>query len=116
MLINAISFLLVVFQLFHSEGGRLVKAAHRNSALVNVQQGSVFQQADAGRTLRFAADIESSDEVNEDTYLASGVICINSFARSVAFPEIAGKRFTRYRARSCVDDESLFLLHCNFRV
>lgn len=115
MPLSVISFLLLVFQIFHSGGDR--NHAHKTNPLCVAHHGFTFRKSCVIRNFVYAigAD-ELEDAEHGSTEIATPVFSglVNTTAKigsSAVLP--AGNR---NEITSKLAGRQLFLIHCNFRV
>ncbi len=117
MLLNVISFLLVFFQLFHSGGERLNAGIRKAAAHTVSAQEHRFRNYAAEQIPTELIALEESEDTEHGSFpVLSPVLTTHYSSKPTGFTPLAQKLLGHYRARAALEDQSLFLFHCNFRV
>lgn len=112
MFVTIVSFLLCFAHLFPSGAVKTVSIG----AYVSFSSASPehqFRNLSVFRDQRLPMEVADIDDLEED--VMAGLLLVTRGKTVTRI--VCGQRSSRiYRARSCLDDTPLFLLHCNFRV
>ncbi|PZF74828.1 hypothetical protein DN068_01120 [Taibaiella soli] len=115
MPLSVISFLLLLFQIFHSGGEKSI--VHKANPLVTAHHGFTFRKSCITRNFVYAIgtdELEDAEnrgvEVSDVGYLDK----VNTDAMFTSFEIVPNT--ARYQEVLKLQSRRLFLFHCNFRV
>ena len=113
MPLSVISFLLLLFQIFHPGGDRNV--VHKARPTATVHHGFAFRKTSITRNFVYAI----ADEFDETEHkgVVSDIFSVTKPATEISIPSFQIAQNTgRQQNHLFSGDRQLFLLHCSFRV
>ena len=109
-------FLLAMLQFFRPMEDKLHGNA-QGSARLSAPHAINWNQVIPEHSFSWLAEVEDSEE--SDYILNTAEVFwqpVSESYKQAPFLKKSGSEFRMYRARSGIDEEPLFLIHCNFRV
>lgn len=114
MPLSVISFLLLLFQIFHPGGDRNV--VHKVRPTATVHHGFAFRKTNNTRNFVYAI-ADEFDETEHKGAVVSDIFSVTRPSAAVNIPSFQmAQRTGRQQNQLLSDDRQLFLLHCSFRV